>query len=166
MRKVSIIPRGMALGVTFSSPDVDRYNYTRQELEATVMVAMGGRAAEEIVFGDITTGAESDIAQLTQIARRMIGIWGMSDRVGMVAVLPRDGAAPFTSEVSPHTLELVDEEVRHFVDAAYDEVIALLREERARLDALAEALLEQETLDQDDAYRAVGVAAPAEVVAG
>ena len=92
VRKVSIIPRGMALGVTLSTPDADRVSYSREELEAKIKVALGGRVAEEIVYGKITTGAESDIQQLTQIARQMVGRWGMSDKLGPVAVLPSDGA--------------------------------------------------------------------------
>ena len=88
VRKVSIIPRGPALGVTFSAPDADRFNYTTEDLEARIKVALGGRAAEEVVFGDITTGAERDIQQLTQIARYMVGRWGMSEKMGLVAVLP------------------------------------------------------------------------------
>jgi cell division protease FtsH len=160
VRKVSIIPRGMAMGVTLSTPEFDRFNYSEHELHALVKVMMGGRAAEEIVFGDITTGAENDIDQLTQVARRMVGRWGMSPALGMVAILPRDGASPFGEVMAPRTLELLDEEVRRFVDGAYDEVVGLLREERARLDGLAQALLEQETLDQDDAYGAAGLMAP------
>src|SRR5262249_28153360 len=114
--------------------------------------------------GDVTTGAESDIAQITQIARRMIGVWGMNDRIGMVAVLPRDGAPPFASEVGPETLALLDAEVRRFVEKAYAEVVTLLRDERSRLAALADALLEHETLDQEDAYRVSGVDPVAETV--
>src|SRR6185369_7470361 len=145
VRKISIIPRGLSLGVTFSAPDADRYSYERRELEAMVKVALGGRAAEELVFGDQTTGAEGDIAQVTALVRQMVGRWGMSERIGMVAVLPRDGANPWGELASPRTLELVDEEVRRAVDAAYDEVMGLLAAERSRLDALAEALLERET---------------------
>src|SRR5207253_2992228 len=86
VRKISIVPRGLALGVTFSAPDADRFNYQEDELLAKIKVALGGRAAEEIVFGDITTGAESDIQQLTQFARYMVGRWGMSPAIGTVAV--------------------------------------------------------------------------------
>jgi cell division protease FtsH len=160
VRKISIVPRGQALGVTLSSPDADRFNYSRVELEARVKVALGGRAAEELVFGDQTTGAENDIAQVTALVRHMVGRWGMSDRIGMVAVLPRDGANPWGDMTSPRTLELLDEEVRRTVDAAYEEVSGLLVSERARLDALAEALLEQETLDQIDAYHVAGLEEP------
>ncbi len=82
VRKVSIIPRGMALGVTFSAPDADRFNFDERHLTAQIKVALGGRSAEEVVFGDITTGAESDIQQLTRIARAMVGRWGMSSAIG------------------------------------------------------------------------------------
>jgi cell division protease FtsH len=160
VRKISIIPRGLALGVTFATPDADRFSYSEQELRAKIKVALGGRAAEEVVFGDITTGAESDIQQLTQIARQMVGRWGMSPKLGTVAVLPSDGQGPLfpgVSEVSPETQQLVDEEVRTLVAESHEEVISLLRENRDKLDALAAALLEHETLDQLDAYAAAGV---------
>jgi cell division protease FtsH len=160
VRKISIIPRGQALGVTLSSPDVDRFSYTRAELEARVKVALGGRAAEEIVFGDQTTGAEGDIAQVTVLVRHMVGRWGMNPTIGLVAVLPRDGANPWGDLTSPRTLELVDEEVRRTVETAYEEVVGLLVAERSRLDALAEALLERETLDQIDAYGIAGLGEP------
>jgi cell division protease FtsH len=160
VRKITIVPRGQALGVTLSSPDIDRFNYTRAELEGRVKMALGGRAAEEVVFGDQTTGAEGDIDQVTRLVRQMIGRWGMSDTFGMVAVLPRDGGNPWGDLTSPRTLELVDEEVRRTVETAYDEVMAVLAAERPRLDALADALLESETLDQIDAYRIAGLAEP------
>jgi cell division protease FtsH len=160
VRKISIIPRGQALGVTFSAPDADRFNYSDKELRAKIKVALGGRAAEEIVYGDLTTGAESDIQQLTQIARQMVGRWGMSASIGTVAVLPADGAGPLlpgVAEVSQETQRLIDEEVRRLVATAHEEVVALLTENRARLDSLAQALIEHETLDEDDAYAAAGV---------
>jgi cell division protease FtsH len=160
VRKISIIPRGLALGVTFAAPDADRFNYSELELRAKIKVALGGRAAEEIVFGDLTTGAESDIQQLTQIARQMVGRWGMSEKIGTIAVIPSDGQGPLlpgAAEVSPRTQELIDDEVRKLVASAHGEVMTLLRANRDKLDALAEALLEHETLDQPDAYAAAGV---------
>jgi cell division protease FtsH len=167
VRKVSIIPRGMALGVTFSAPDADRFNYLEPEILAKIKVALGGRAAEEIVFGEISTGAESDIQQLTGLARQMVGRWGMSDALGPISVIPRDGTfLPGATEVSPETHKLVDDEVRRIVAEAHDEVVALLTENRPRLDALASALLEHETLDENDAYTAAGVTRPPAVPAG
>jgi cell division protease FtsH len=160
VRKVSIIPRGQALGVTFAAPETDRFNYREPEVYAKIKVALGGRAAERIVFGDTSSGAESDIQQLTQIARQMVGRWGMSETIGPVAVLPRDGAGPLlpgVAEVSPETQKLLDEEVRNIVDRSDDEVLVLLQENRPRLDSLAAALLQHETLDEDAAYAAAGV---------
>jgi cell division protease FtsH len=169
VRKISIIPRGMALGVTFSAPDADRYGYLEPEILAKVKVALGGRAAEEVVYGEISTGAESDLEQLTALARQMVGRWGMSDALGPVSVIPRDGSGPFlpgVSDVSPATHKLVDDEVRRIVTDAHDEVVTLLTENRARLDALASALLEHETLDEDDAYAAAGVTRRQATLAG
>jgi len=169
VRKISIIPRGLALGVTFSAPDSDRFNYSREELIAKIKVALGGRSAEEIVFGDLTTGAESDFQQLTQIARHMIGRWGMNDTIGTVTVIPQDGQGPFlpgASGVSEETQRIIDEEVRKLVAQARGEVLTLLQANRDKLDALVNALLEHETLDQLDAYAAVGIEPPAAVVDG
>jgi cell division protease FtsH len=169
VRKVSIIPRGMALGVTFSAPDSDRFNYLEPELLAKIKVALGGRVAEEIVFGEISTGAESDIQQLTGLARQMVGRWGMSEVLGPVSVIPRDAIGPFLpggSEASPETQKLIDEEVRRIVAEAQQEVVTLLTENRARLDALASALLEHETLDEVDAYAAAAVTRPQKTLAG
>jgi cell division protease FtsH len=163
VRKVSIIPRGRALGVTLATPESDRYSYRRDELLAKIKVALGGRAAENVVFGDLTTGAESDIQNLTQIARSMVGRWGMSDVIGAIAVADgrEDGVLlPGASPVSAPTQQLVDEEVRRIVDGAEDEVIELLTRERGRLEALARALLERETLDQPEAYELAGVDLP------
>ena len=163
VRKVSIIPRGQALGVTLSTPDTDRYGYTRAELVARIKVSLGGRAAEKVVYDEITTGAESDIRQLTRIARGMVSRWGMSDAVGPVAVTEngRDGMVVAGAEgASERTYELLDEEAHRIVEEAELEVVALLRLERARLDTLAMALLERETLDQADAYRTAGVDLP------
>jgi cell division protease FtsH len=160
VRKVSIIPRGQSLGVTFSAPDADRFNFEHKYLIAQIKVALGGRAAEEIVFGDMTTGAESDIQHLTQIARHMVGRWGMSRAVGPIAVLPADGVGPFlpgAAETSQATQRLVDDEVRRIVDSAFSEVSELLRNHRPNLDALASALLEHETLDEAEAYAAAGL---------
>jgi cell division protease FtsH len=163
VRKVSIIPRGQALGVTLSTPETDRYSYGRQELTAKIKVALGGRVAEQIVYRDVTTGAESDIQNLTKIARGMVARWGMSDVIGPMAVADaqQDGfLLPGATPASPATQERVDEEARRIIDEAEEQVTQLLTHERPRLDALAQALLERETLDQSDAYRVAGVEAP------
>jgi cell division protease FtsH len=150
VRKVSIIPRGMALGVTLSTPDADRFNYSRDELIARIKVALGGRAAEQVVYGDVTTGAESDIRQLTLIARGMVMRWGMSDAVGPVFL---DAENPYLPE---QHVEAVDAEVRLIVESAEGETVALLRSNRGKLDALVARLLEKETVDQDEVYEVVG----------
>jgi cell division protease FtsH len=163
VRKVSIIPRGQALGVTLSTPETDRYGYSREELVARIKVSLGGRAAEQVVYGDTTTGAESDIQNLTRIARGMVARWGMSEALGPLAIAdgPQDGfLLPGSTPASPATLERVDDETRRIVEEAENEVVGLLERERSRLDALAHALLEQETLDQADAYRIAGVEEP------
>ena len=113
-----------------------------------------------MVFGEASTGAESDIEQLTEIARQMVGRWGMSKQIGPIAVIPRDGSGPLlpgASEVSEHTQQLVDDEVRRIVEEAHEQVVSLLRQNRDKLDSLAEALLEHETLDEDEAYAVAGV---------
>jgi cell division protease FtsH len=166
VRKVSIIPRGPALGVTFSAPDADRFNYTYDDLEGKIRVALGGRVAEEIAFGNFTTGAEGDIDQLTRLARHMVGRWGMSGAIGPLAVLPQDGTSPFAvaDGFSQETRQVLDAEVRRIVEEAEAAVFALLQEEREKLDALAEALLTRETLDELDAYAVAGVERPREPV--
>ncbi|HEY2651611.1 MAG TPA: ATP-dependent zinc metalloprotease FtsH [Solirubrobacteraceae bacterium] len=161
VRKVSIIPRGQSLGVTLSTPDSDRVNYTHDELDAKIRVALGGRVAEEVVYTDISTGAESDLQQLTQIARQMVGRWGMSEKLGPLVLIPSEGQGPLlpgASETSPQTQWLIDEEVRRIVDEAHEEVVRLLSDNRDKLDNLAHALLKAETLDAPDAYAAAGVA--------
>ena len=163
VRKVSIIPRGQALGVTLSTPETDRYSHSRHELVARIKVALGGRVAEQLVYNEITTGAESDIQSLTKIARGMVARWGMSEAIGPIAVGegPQDGfLLPGAQPTSPATQEQVDAEVRRIVDHAEDEVSDLLERERGRLDALTRALLERETLDQEDAYAIAGVDVP------
>jgi cell division protease FtsH len=160
VRKVSIIPRGQALGVTLSTPEDDRFNYSEEELRAKIRVALGGRVAEELVYGVPTTGAESDIQQVTAIARGMVQRWGMSEKVGFVKVAGQDGQGPLLPGMEPAseaTQELVDDEVRRIVDEEHRAVTDLLAENRHRLDALAEALLERETLDEADAYAVAGI---------
>jgi len=160
VRKVSIIPRSMSLGVTISAPDVERTNYDEEHLITRIQVALGGRVAEELVYDSISAGAESDIQQLTAIARQMVGRWGMSRVIGPVAVLPSEGQNPLlpgAAGVSETTQRLVDEEVRRIVEEAHNAVSKLLSEHRDRLDSLTEALLAAETLDEDAAYEAARV---------
>jgi cell division protease FtsH len=161
VRKISIIPRGRALGVTFQSPDADRYAYDRDYLRGRIIGALGGRAAEEVVFGSMTTGAENDLVQVTRIARSMVGRWGMSEAIGPVTVI-EEHRDPFTrSEVSESTQELIDKEVRRIVDECYEMAIITLKEHRPQLDALAQALLQKETLEEIEAYAIAGIERPA-----
>ena len=161
VRKISIIPRTMSLGVTISAPGSDRFNYDKQSLLAHITVATGGRAAEEVVYGDETTGAESDIRQATQLARNMVGRFGMSDAIGFLSVLPQDGDGsglmPGVSEVSERTKQRIDDEMRRIVGEAHDEALQLLAGNRERLDSLAEALFQAETLEGPEAYAAAGL---------
>ena len=161
VRKVSIIPRGMALGVTLSTPDADRVSYSREELEAKISVALGGRVAEEVVYGKITTGAESDIQQLTQIARQMVGRWGMSEKIGPIAVLPtrRRRAVPARRQRDLARRPSGWSTRRSAASSTRPTPRSpqLLTDHRDQLESLAHALLEAETLDAADAYAAARV---------
>jgi cell division protease FtsH len=158
VRKVSIVPRGRALGVTFQSPEIERYAHNASYLRRRIVGALGGRAAEEIVYGDVTTGAESDLEQVTRIARQMVGRWGMSDAIGPMSVLPAPGQDQFVVPLANDGLseaarELVESETRRIVEDCYGRAIDDLRHHRDRLERLAAALLEHETLDEADVYR-------------
>ncbi|MFT8395848.1 ATP-dependent zinc metalloprotease FtsH [Propionibacterium sp.] len=162
VRKVSIIPRGQALGVTLSTPDTDRYGYDEEYLKGRIVGALGGMAAEDTVFGVTTTGAESDLNQATAIARQMVGKWGMSTKVGPVMVL-NDEVDPRQLGVSDTTLATVDGEVRRIIGECQERAISLLHEHRGQLDSLATELLKKETLDEDEVYAAVGIKRPSKL---
>jgi cell division protease FtsH len=162
VRKISIVPRGHALGVTLQSPESDRYSYSETYLRGRIVGALGGRAAEEVVYGEVTTGAESDLDQVSRIARQMVGRWGMSDQIGPITVLPAEGQEqPFGgldgSGPSPATRELVDSEALKIVDDCYTQAVQTLQSHRDKLDRLAHTLLDRESLDADQAYAAAGV---------
>ncbi|MFH8892495.1 ATP-dependent zinc metalloprotease FtsH [Streptomyces sp. NPDC017949] len=157
VRKITIVPRGRALGVTLSTPDADRYAYTEEYLRGRIIGALGGMAAEHVVYDVITTGSESDLEQVTNIARGMAGRWGMSERVGRLTAIPSDGQSPYGLAAAPATLDTVDHEMRRIVDECYEDACRLLREHRPQLDDLARALLAAETLDEAAAYAAAGV---------
>ncbi|WUE87225.1 ATP-dependent zinc metalloprotease FtsH [Streptomyces virginiae] len=158
VRKITIVPRGRALGVTLSTPDADRYAYTEPYLRGRIIGALGGMAAEHVVYDVITTGAENDLEQVTNIVRGMVGRWGMSERIGRLTAIPSDGQGPYGLSAAPATLDAVDHEMRRIVDECYLEACRLLREHRPQLDALAHALLANETLDEPAAYAAAGIA--------
>ena len=162
--RVTIVPRGHALGVTYQRPESDRYHYPEAYFRARMVGMLGGRAAEEIVYGTKTTGAESDIDQATGLARRMVTRWGMSERLGMVQLAPREnpylggqngygGAKPFSDK----TAEAIDAEVLKIISESHDEAKRLLSEHRQQLDALVDALLEQETLNEQEILEVTGL---------
>ncbi|WP_340376001.1 ATP-dependent zinc metalloprotease FtsH [Streptomyces sp. SS7] len=157
VRKVTIVPRGRALGVTMSTPEVERYAHSEQYLRGRIIGALGGMAAEEVIYGVVTTGAENDLEQVTNIARGMVARWGMSDRVGRLSALPSDAQQAYGLAAAPATLDVIDDEMRRIVDECYAEALTKLRDHRGQLDALAEALLEHETLEEADAYRIAGI---------
>ncbi|MES5817325.1 ATP-dependent zinc metalloprotease FtsH [Streptomyces sp. RG80] len=157
VRKITIVPRGRALGVTLSTPDADRYAYTEEYLRGRIIGALGGMAAEQVVYGVITTGAENDLEQVTNIARGMVARWGMSERVGRLSALPNDAQQAYGLAAAPQTLDVIDDEMRRIVDDCYEEACRKLRDHRGQLDALAQALLENETLEEADAYRIAGI---------
>jgi len=156
VRKVSIIPRGRALGVTLSTPEQDRYGYDASYLKGKMVGALGGMAAEQVVFGVVTTGSESDLQTCTGIARSMVGRWGMSERIGPISVFQPD-ADPRMSGVAETTLDAVDQEVRRLIEDSYQRAIALLTENRQRLDGIVSQLLVRETLDETAVYAAAGL---------
>jgi cell division protease FtsH len=156
VHKVTIIPRGMALGVTQTLPPEDRYNLTRAQILAMIKHAMGGRAAEELVFGHLSTGASNDLKQATRLARQMVCMYGMSDKLGPVSYgdddhdvfLGRDFVS--RKDYSEKKAEQIDDEVSETLNSLYREAHQLLIESRDALDRIAEALLERETLDTAD----------------
>jgi cell division protease FtsH len=164
VNRVTIVPRGQALGVTYQRPDSDRYNYPEAYLRGRIVGALGGRAAEEIVYGTKTTGAESDIEQATALARRMVTRWGMSERIGLVHLAPREnpylgGSGGYTGEkpFSEATAEAIDAEVLTIINESHDEARRLLTSHRKQLDALAEALLSRETLSEQEILEITGL---------
>ncbi|MCX4979391.1 ATP-dependent zinc metalloprotease FtsH [Streptomyces sp. NBC_00620] len=157
VRKITIVPRGRALGVTLSTPDADRYAYTEEYLRGRIIGALGGMAAEHVVYGVVTTGSENDLEQVTNLARGMVARWGMSDRVGRLSALPNDAQQAYGLSAAPATLDTIDHEMRRIVDECYEEACQKLRDHRGQLNALAEALLASETLEEADAYRIAGV---------
>ncbi len=156
LHKVTIIPRGMYLGATFSLPEKDKYHESRSQLLDELAGIMGGRIAEELIFNDYTSGAAGDIRQATMIARKMVTVWGMSRRIGMVNVSDREehmflGRDLFKGrDVSEQTAREIDEEVRSIIESSYNRAREILSQNRERLVALAEALIERETLDASE----------------
>jgi cell division protease FtsH len=164
VHRVTIVPRGQALGVTYQRPQTDRYNYPEAYLRARIVGMLGGRAAEEVVYGTKTTGAENDIEQATQLARNMVTRWGMSDKLGMVQLAPADnpylglgggyaGPRPFGEE----TARVIDAEVQRIIQESHEEAKRLLTEHRTALDALVRGLLARETLGEQEILDVTGL---------
>ncbi|MSR40924.1 MAG: ATP-dependent metallopeptidase FtsH/Yme1/Tma family protein [Phycisphaerales bacterium] len=155
LHKVTIIPRGQALGVTFSLPEKDRYGYGRKWLVATMRILCGGRIAEEMKTGEVSSGASMDIQMATRYAKAMILQWGMSARLGFVDYSGSDQRDQLMAEkeYSPETARVIDEEVRALIDHAYEEATRMVREHWVQVSAVADALLRLETLQRDDVER-------------
>jgi len=164
LEKVTIIPRGRALGATEQTPEEDRYNLTRRYLLDRVTIMLGGRAAEQVQFDEVTTGAGDDLQKVTQIIRRMVTQWGMSEKVGSVA-FQYGSSHPFLGrelgsqkDFSEDTAKIIDDEVRRLVDECANKAVETLQTHKNQLDALARALLEQETLSRDEVDKIIGEA--------
>src|SRR5690606_33225700 len=159
IHKVTVIPRGQMGGATFSLPERDRNNYSRRWCIATMKTAFGGRIAEEMFTGDINTGAMGDIRQATNIARRMVREWGMSDRLGFVFYGDDDsrpnmfGGFGEGREYSEETARIMDEEIKNLIDRLYAETKELLEANRDKVETMARALIKYETLDSQDIDR-------------
>ena len=170
--KVSIIPRGMALGVTEQIPEQEHYNLRQSYLRDRIGVMLGGRAAERLVFGEVSSGAEDDLKQATRLARRMLTQWGMSEELGPAAFRRGEEHIFLGREMtqqrdfSEHTAQIIDDEIRRLLQAIEQEVAALLEHDRGPLDALAAALLEKETLEADEIEAILHPSAPGRVMAG
>ncbi|HEY6469970.1 MAG TPA: ATP-dependent zinc metalloprotease FtsH [Candidatus Dormibacteraeota bacterium] len=161
VRRVSIIPRGQALGVTVQTPVDDRFNYGEEYLRGRITGALGGRAAEQLVYGVVTTGAESDLRTVTAIARQMVTRWGMSPKIGALN-FSEDGdgsgqSLAMTKPYSEETAALIDEEVKRVSDECLAQAVDMLTKHREQLDALVRALLEHDTLGEDDILKVAGI---------
>ncbi len=174
VHKVTIVPRGQALGVTYQVPLDDRHNYGERYLRGRITGALGGRAAEELVFDAVSTGAENDLRQATQIARQMVTRWGMSDKVGLIySANPDDGflgegafMPQMNRDVSEDLAKVIDDEVRRIIDECYQVARGSLKNERRRLEALAEALLVRESLDERQIWEVTGLTPPKDSSSG
>ena len=162
VQKVTVIPRGQALGVTMSIPEEDRMSYSEKELRDRLVVFMGGRAAEMIIYNELSVGAQNDIERATGIARRMVMDWGMSKKIGPVSFKSGDDDPFLGREIqqqrnfSEHTMEIIDDEVSGIIQEAMQRATDLLTEKRSELDELTRTLIEKEELDQDEIRNVLG----------
>jgi cell division protease FtsH len=172
LRKVSIVPRGRALGVTVQMPEEDRHNYSRTFLHGRLAMLLGGRAAEMVVYDEVTTGAENDLKEASGLARRMVGLWGMSNDLGPVYLGTGEEHVFLGREImqekaySDATANRLDAAVREMVESALERAVALNTEHRDKLDALVAALLEHETLDGKDVVAIFGPGQELDLEAG
>ena len=162
LRKISIVPRGRSLGVTVQTPEEDRFNYTKSQLFGRLAVLLGGRAAEELVFHEVSTGAQNDLKEATQLARRMVGLWGMSEEIGPLYLglgeqhvfLGREIAQDH--QIAETTLDRVDAAVQRILNSAKEQAQAILIEHRRELDRLAELLVAEETVGPEKIREVLG----------
>src|SRR5437868_8394349 len=162
VHKITIVPRGQALGVTQSIPTDDRHNLSEEYLQARIAMALGGRAAEQLALGSITTGAQNDLETATELARRMVVSWGMSQKMGLFSFDDSPQAVFLGRELAgnPHisqrTAAIIDEEVTRMLTEGYQTAESILSANRTRLDTLATALLQEEVLEEDQIMRLIG----------
>jgi cell division protease FtsH len=159
VHKVTIISRGRALGYTMTLPMEDKVLVTREEMIDELAMLLGGRVAEEVVFGDITTGASNDLERATKIARQMVTEYGMSDQMGPLTLGTKQGEVFLGRDFASHpdysdqVAFEIDSEIRRLIDEAHDEALEILTEHRESLEALAGALFERETLEKEEVQR-------------
>jgi cell division protease FtsH len=164
VHKVSIIPRGRALGVTMYLPTEEKYSENKEGLLSSMCALLGGRAAEEIFLGSITTGASNDIERVTGLARKMVCEWGMSDKLGTLAFGEKEGEVFLGKDMghvknySEATAQMIDEEIRRIVTESYDKTCSILSDNKDILEQMAQELLERETIDAKDIARIMGAA--------
>src|SRR5205823_4319403 len=156
VHKITIIPRGQAMGYTLTLPNEDKFLVAREELIDELAMLLGGRVAEELIFGDITTGAQNDLDRATKIARQMVTEYGMSDRLGPLTLGQKSGEVFLGRDFASHpdysdqVAFEIDSEIRSLIDQAHDEALEILSEHKRSLDAIADALIEKETIEKDD----------------
>lgn len=166
VHKVTIIPRGRALGVTQLLPEEERYSIGEKRLHSELVVMLGGRAAEKMVFDEYSANAEDDLKRATQTARKMVGYWGMSEVIGPVAFRDME-EHPFLGKemheqrkYSEETAHVIDQEIQRFLNAAHEKATQILTEHRERLDQIAKGLVEKEVLGKEELTELIGPAAP------
>ena len=163
VHKVTIIPRGMALGLTMQIPIEDKYMMSRDYLLKTINILLAGRAAEEIIFNERTTGAGNDLERASEIARKMVTEWGMSEKVGPIRLTKKEGEVflgkemSTGSQLSPTTSEIIDSEIKSIIVNANNEAMNLLKENEKFLHDLANLLLEQEVVDSKELNKLLGI---------